>query len=359
MLLLTMTEEEFKRELAFYDYDYPEELIATSPASPRDSARLMVVSKEGKVKDIATFADIVKFLPKNSLLVFNDTKVVPARLTLKKGSGGRVRVICISINGGIIRVMADRKVSIGEKLISESGYYFIAMGREERYLLVKPFSPSGEELLLDEKLLDELLFKIGETPLPPYIKNSPLSEEDRREEYQSVFAKESGSIAAPTASLHFTDELLARIKAAGHEIVFVTLHVGLGTFAPLTKKNILSGRLHTEKYEISEEAAKKIMDAKKEKRRIIAVGTTSVRTLESSFVDGKVTSGKQETHLFIRLGYEFKIVDGIITNFHIPRSSLLMLVSAFIGKEETISLYSRAIKDNFRLFSFGDGMIIT
>jgi len=202
--------------------------------------------------------------------------------------------------------------------------------------------------------VQKVFMQYGETPIPPYIKNTKLSETQLREKYQTVFAKNTGSVAAPTASLHFTEELLEKLKQQGIQIEFVTLHVNLGTFSPLTEEALKTGKLHKEWYEISEKTAKALMKAKQEGRHIIAVGTTAVRTLEQS--EGK--AGEGETRLFIRPGDKFKFIDGMITNFHVPKSSLLMLVSAFVGREKLFELYGEAMKKDFRFFSFGDGMLL-
>ncbi len=348
---------EFEKELELYDYEFPERLIATSPMSPRDSARLLVYSKDDDRIETDVFSNIVKYLPERSVLVFNETKVIPARLTLTKQTGGRVKVLIVGVEDNLIKVMADRKIT-PEDILSINNYSFSVHHQEEKYFYLS--SPEG--FVADGSFMDsfyKLLDEVGDVPLPPYIKNTPLSRDELLEEYQTVFAKTSGSFAAPTASLHFTDELIEKIKQAGHKVVFITLHVGLGTFAPLTEENFSSGKLHKEYFEIPEESSRIIMEAKRNGEKIIAVGTTALRALESSSNDhGIISSLKGETELFIREGYRFRIIDGMITNFHVPKSSLMMLVGTLVGRERLLTIYEFVIKNKFRLFSFGDGMLI-
>jgi len=350
---------DIEKILSEYDYEFPEELIAKSPASPRESARLLSYSKKDDSMRFDTFAELPDLLPKNSLIVFNETKVVPAKITLHKDTGGAFRVICIGVEEDLIKVMSDRKLNIGSVVTSVSGVSFDVARQDGRYYFLRPLSyfTGGKNISLPE--FYGFLSDNGETPLPPYIKNSPLSEKDLREEYQSVFAMNEGSIAAPTASLHFTDDLITRLKEKGHECCFVTLHVGLGTFATLSEKNIAEKKLHEEQYDISEETASMISRAKKEGRPVIAVGTTALRALESSAdEEGNIVKPSGTTDLFITEGYHFRIVNGLVTNFHVPRSSLLMLVSALIGRKKIMELYGAAIGEKMRLFSFGDGMLI-
>ncbi len=334
-----------------YDYEFPEELIARKPASPRESARLLIYDRSfGKTK-YGTFRNLPDYLPRNSVLVFNRTKVLPARLVVSKPTGGKVRVIYLSAEGGLIKVMADRKIETGSDLSLAGKISFRVMSQAEKFYYLKPSFPISK--------LFGILEKYGITPIPPYIKDSPLNESELREKYQAVFAKDRGSVAAPTASLHFSKKLLEGLKKSGVRMKFVTLHVGLGTFAPLTEENIRSGKLHGEYYEISRKDAVFLNRAKDNGASIIAVGTTVARTLESAS-DGsaKLRKLSGSTDIFIRNGYRFGFVDGLITNFHVPKSSLMMLVSAFIGRKNLLSLYGEAIKRKFRLFSFGDGMLL-
>jgi S-adenosylmethionine:tRNA ribosyltransferase-isomerase len=343
----------FDDVLGLYDYAFPDELIAHMPASPRDGAKLAVLDRKTGGVEWVVFRDADRFLPENALLVLNETKVVPARLRLRKATGGRVEVLSLGAEGGLMRVMADRKLKPGETLTAEGDdrKTFEVTSPSDRYWLLKPLFPMEE--------LDALLRTHGDMPLPPYIDASPLSRDELKERYQSVFAKHEGSIAAPTASLHFTPELLASLEASGVGVARVTLHVHLGTFARLTEEQWRSGRLHRESYAIPPESARLIEEAKCATRPVVAVGTTAVRTLESAFdADRRCVRPEGMTDLFIREPYDFKMVDAVITNFHVPKSSLLMLVCAFAGRERVLDLYRQAIERRMRLFSFGDAMLI-
>lgn len=335
-----------------FDYKIEKSLIAQKPAHPRDSAKLLVYNRQtGEVQN-STFKNLAKFLPQNAVLVFNQTKVIPARLETKKITGGKIEVLYISTQKGLVRAMLNKKTKAGEKLFITPKLYLTVQGRDGKYYLLKPSFAISK--------IQSVLEKYGRAPLPPYINSSPLSKREQRAEYQTVFAKITGSIAAPTASLHFTKSLLHKLKKAGIELRYVTLHVGLGTFAPITDENIKTGRLHEEWYSIDKATAHALEKAKKQGRPIIAVGTTVVRTLESATdKKGKITKLTGNTDLFIREGYKFKMVSSMITNFHVPQSSLLMLVSAFTGRDEIMKLYHYAIKKEYRFFSFGDGMLIT
>lgn len=336
--------------LAAFDYAFPAELIAQSPADPRDSAQLLVHDRKNNATSFSTFADIAEFLPKNAVLVFNRTKVFPARMKLKKQTGGAVEALYINEHDGLLHVIASGSFQAEDILTWEDGHSFIVTERDGKYADLKPSFPLQD--------LHALLENFGETPLPPYIKESPLTEDRRRTEYQTVFAQQTGSVAAPTAGLHFTPELLKKIEAHGCGIAYVTLHVNLGTFAPVTDEHLAKKQLHEEWYEIDEETAAFLNKAKKEGRPIIAVGTTSVRTLESATADGSLKNLSGVTTIFITEDDSLQFVDGLITNFHVPRSSLLMLVSALTGREVLLDLYHQAIEKKFRLFSFGDGMLI-
>ena len=293
-----------------------------------------------------------KYLPKNAVIVFNETKVIPARLILKKETGGKAVVIFIEREGDLLKVMSDRKLNVGLKLTLKDGVLFEVTDQRENFYLLRP------SFLISK--LGAVLNKYGITPIPPYIKNSPLSESELRQKYQTVFARTAGSIAAPTASLHFTKRLIEKIKRVGVDIKFVTLHVNLGTFATLKPEHLEKGRLHEEFYEIDAASARFLNAAKSKGRPIIAVGTTVARTLESAAAasPGKLTKLTGTTDLFVREGYEFKFADQLITNFHVPRSSLMMLVSALVSRKKLLELYGQAISKKFRLFSFGDGMYI-
>lgn len=353
---------DFKQFLKLYDYSVPSELIARRPAAPRDSAKLLVYKRKtpknnkvisGQAKEIFfdEFVNLGKYLPPKSVLVLNDTRVLPARLVVKKTTGGLARILYISQKGSLLEFLSDRNLDIGSKIGVNSRIFFIVIKNIGGHYFLKP------SFAIDKTF--EVLEKYGITPIPPYIKNIPLSEKQLRKEYQTVFAENKGSVAAPTASLHFTKDLLRNLKKTGVKIVFTTLHVNLGTFSPLTEEFYKKSSLHREYYEISRESANVLNRAKKEKLPIIAVGTTVVRTLESaSNIAGKINKSKGETDIFIKEGYKFKFVDGLITNFHVPKSSLLMLVSAFAGRKNILDLYQKAIKKKLRFFSFGDGMLI-
>jgi S-adenosylmethionine:tRNA ribosyltransferase-isomerase len=335
-----------------YDFDFPTSAIAKKPAHPRDSARLYVYNRvSGEVvKD--TFSALPKLLPPKSIVVFNRTKVVPARLWAKKTTGGRVQIFYLGQDRRLVHALSESKLAPGLVLTVAPGVTFEVVSKEGSEYTLKPsFALSRIHTILE---------RYGTTPIPPYIKDSPLTEKRLRREYQTVFARTRGSVAAPTASLHFTERLLEVLKKAGHDVRYITLHVGLGTFASLTPDNLSSGRLHGEGYSIDRATASALDRAKRAGRTIVAVGTTTTRALESA-VDsrGRLAKLAGKTDLFIRDGYRWKYVDALITNFHVPRSSLLMLVAAFIGdRKKTLALYRQAIKSGFRLFSFGDGMLI-
>ncbi len=340
-----------ERLLATYDYSFPKKLIAQRPANPRDSARLLAYDRRTGRARFGTFTRIPLFIPKNAILVFNDTKVIPARFVVTKPTGGKAKLLYLATEGNEIRAMADRKLTIGTRLILAPRYSFTVARQEEKYYYLLPSFPVAR--------IYAVLERYGTTPIPPYIKHASLSEQKLRADYQTVFAQTKGSVAAPTASLHFTKRLLARLRGKGIRIVFVTLHVNIGTFAPLTEKQIASGRLHEEYCSVSSKTAALLNAAKKAGHPIIAVGTTSARTLESATNrSGKVIPGSRTTDLFIRPPYAFRCITGLITNFHVPRSSLMMLVGAFVGRTTLLRLYRDAIRNRFRLFSFGDGMLL-
>lgn len=334
-----------------YNYSFPAGLIAQTPAHPRDSARLLVYNQSADAVAMTTFRELPKWLPANAVLIVNNSKVIPARLRAVRDSGGAVEVFYLRHNNQAITALVNRKLTIGEKISLAPDVYFTVQKKAGKYSTLIPSFPMTD--------IFAVLDRFGTTPIPPYIKHSSLSEARLKEEYQTVFADQPGSVAAPTASLHFTPALLEAIKRAGHDILAVTLHVNLGTFAPLTAGQLASGRLHAEHYAIDPQTAALLNKAKQAGRPMIAVGTTTVRTLESASNDrGKLEYLNGVTDLFIRPGYSFKFIDNIITNFHVPTSSLLMLVAAFIGREKLLELYATAINAQFRLFSFGDGMMI-
>lgn len=342
---------EFEKILELYDYEFPEKLIAKKPASPRDGAKLLVYDRETDRDFFDVFRNIDKYLPKKAVLVFNETKVVPARLWPKKSTGGKIQLLYVGKEGELLKFIVDRRLNVGEKVFLSGKIFLIAERQSEGIYFFRPSFPA-EDIL---KILD----RFGETPIPPYIKNSPLKESELKEKYQTVFAKIKGSVAAPTASLHFTKRLMQKLKSKGFNLVFIVLHVNLGTFAKLTPGQIASSKLHEEYYEINRKTAELLNKAKSNGRPIVAVGTTVVRALESaSDAKGRLAKLSGKTDLFIKEGYKFKFIDSIITNFHVPKSSLMMLVSSFTGRTKLLSLYRKAIKAGFRLFSFGDGMLI-
>ncbi len=348
-----------------YDYELPSGLIARRPASPRDAARLFVYDTATDAVSFDTFAHLGDHLPPKSLLVFNDTKVVPARAELRKETGGRVEVLFL-VNEwdrrGPVPAIADRKIAIGAKLFWNTPgpgerASFTALGQDENIFHLRPeFPPSS---------LFGLLAKKGVTPIPKYIKGTPLGEAALRKHYQAVFGKKPASAAAPTASLHFTGRLLRTLAAEGFSRTFVTLHVGIGTFAPVSQKHLAQGKLHKESFVVPASARNAINAAKGEGHPVVAVGTTVMRTLESQAKailaegDGSMSG---DTDIFIRPPYEFRIADAMITNFHLPGTSLMMLVQAFLehkGASRGITdLYRIATKERFRFYSFGDGMLI-
>ena len=335
----------------FY-YDLPEELIAQDPLLDRSSSRLMVLDKmSGEIKN-KKFSDIKSYLKKGDCLVINDTKVIPARLFgSRESTGGKVEILLLKrLQNDIWEVLVKpgKKCKIGSKISFGDG---ILKGEiidivDEGNRLIK-FSYEG--------IFEEILDKLGEMPLPPYIKHK-LEDKNR---YQTVYAKHDGSAAAPTAGLHFTPELLKEIEEMGVEIARVTLHVGLGTFRPVKEQDILKHHMHSEFYIVGKEAADKINATKKREDRVICVGTTSCRTLESATdEDGILREKSAWTEIFIYPGYKFKIMDALITNFHLPESTLLMLISAFAGKDKIMSAYEKAVEERYRFFSFGDAMFI-
>ena len=334
-----------------FDYYLPEELIAQTPLEPRDSSRLLVYDRKADKVYHEHFFDIKKYLKKGDVLVRNNTKVLPARMFGYTPNGGKVEVLLLkrfNLTDWEVLVKPGKKAKPGATLVlsDELSLEVLETIEESGSRKVK-FNFNG--------VFEDIISRIGEMPLPPYI-TEKLKNQER---YQTVYAKTDGSAAAPTAGLHFTDKLLEEIKEMGVEIVDVLLHVGLGTFRPVKTDDILSHHMHSEYYEISKESAEKINKAKKEGRRIIAVGTTSVRTLESAADDnGLVKEIKDNTEIFIFPPYKFKCVDALITNFHLPKSTLVMLVSALSTREKTLELYNQAVSEQYRFFSFGDSMFI-
>lgn len=333
----------------FY-YDLPEELIAQHPAEPRDSARLLVYHKDsGKIED-KHFYDIIDYLKPGDVLVINDTKVIPARIYgHRDATGGKIEFLLhkrIDLTDWEVLAKPARKALPGNIIRFSDKLYAEVLSCGEDGIRHVRFHFDG--------VFEDILREIGEMPLPHYIHEK--LEDD--EQYQTVYARESGSSAAPTAGLHFTEELLEKIKAKGVEIVKVLLHVGLGTFRPVKTDEITDHKMHSEYYCVTKEPADAVNKAKSEGRRIIAVGTTSVRVLESATFDGKLQEKSGFTEIFIYPPYQYKMVDALITNFHLPESTLVMLVSAFIGRENTLAMYKYAVEQKYRFFSFGDACFL-
>lgn len=333
-----------------YDYDLPQELIAQTPLSNRSESRLMVLDKKTNTYEHKHFSDIIDYLDENDVLVLNDTKVIPARLYGNKvDTNALIEVLLLKdLGNNIWEALArpQRRVKIGS-IIS------FGDGRLKAKCIEKADMGICKFELIYDGILVEILDSLGEMPLPPYI-HEKLADKDR---YQTVYAKNPGSAAAPTAGLHFTPELLEKIKAKGVEIVYVTLHVGLGTFRPVEEDDLTNHVMHSEYYEISKESADKLNEAKAKGKRIIAVGTTSTRTLESAYDNG-FKECCNNTSIFIYPGYKFKAIDAQITNFHLPKSTLIMLISAFAGREFVLDAYKEAVNEKYRFFSFGDAMFI-
>ena len=339
-------------ELKEFYYDLPQELIAQVPIKNRDESRLMVLDRKNKTIEHKRFKDIINYLEPGDCLVRNNTKVIPARLYGKKESGANVEFVLLkNIEGDTWEtiVRPGNKLHIGTKVIFGDGLLLAEiLDKTEDGTRIVNFTYKG--------IFNEILDKIGLMPLPPYIHES-LKDNDR---YQTVYAKYNGSAAAPTAGLHFTEELLKKIEEKGVKIANVTLHVGIGTFRPVKEKNIEDHHMHSEHYYVKKEDADKINEAKLNKKRVIAVGTTSCRTLETIADEktGLVKECEGDTGIYIYPGYNFKCIDGLITNFHLPESTLLMLVSALAGKDYIMEAYKEAVKEKYRFFSFGDAMFI-
>ncbi len=338
--------------LSDFDYELPEDLIAQTPIEPRDASRLMVLDPVEKTIEHRRFFELGNYLAPGDTLIFNDTRVIPARLIgRKEPTGARVEVLLLR------RVEGDTwetLVKPGKKALRGTTISF----GDELSCEVTGHTDFGGRLVTFryQGIFEEILDRLGETPLPPYIHEKL----ENRERYQTVYSRESGSAAAPTAGLHFTPEQMEKLKEAGVNLGFLTLHVGLGTFRPVKAERIEEHVMHSEYYSISEETAKLIRDTKAAGKRVVAVGTTSIRTLESAAAGKNMIYGKSgETSIFIYPGYDFKIVDAVVTNFHLPKSTLIMLISAFAGREFTLEAYREAVKENYRFFSFGDAMFIS
>lgn len=340
-------------KLDLFDYDLPEELIAQTPLKNRSDSRLMVLDKKTGEIEHSVFKNITQYLRPGDCLVLNNTKVLPARLIgIKDETGAKIEVLLLK------QLEGDR----WETLVKPAKR--VKTGTVVRFGDGKLSAVCAEELdhggrvmkFRYEGIFYEVLNELGKMPLPPYIKEQ-LEDQDR---YQTVYAKEPGSAAAPTAGLHFTEALLKKIEAMGVKIVYITLHVGLGTFRPVNEENIENHNMHAEFYQVSEEAARTIMEVKENGGRVVSVGTTSTRTLETvaSAHGGKIAASSGWTDIFIYPGYQYKAIDALITNFHLPKSTLIMMVSALAGRENILHAYETAVKEKYRFFSFGDAMLI-
>jgi len=341
-------------DVELFDYELPKELIAQYPHIPRDECRLMVCNRKTGEVVHTIFKNIINFLNSGDLLVLNDTKVIPARIFAKKETGGKIEIFLLEkLNKNKFLCLTRGKIKKTIEVILKNGQTARITKLENSDKRIVEFEETSN--------IYELLEEIGEVPLPPYIKRcyDNYNKEKDFEYYQTVFAKKAGAVASPTAGLHFTEELLEKIKKKGVKITYITLHVGIGTFKPVRVKEVEKHKMHSEKFEISKETVETINSTKQAGGKIIAVGTTVVRALESaSNKEGLIKPANSETDIFIYPGYKFKIIDALITNFHLPKSTLLMLVSAFYKREKILECYKEAIEKKYRFFSFGDAMFI-
>ena len=337
------------RKSDFY-YDLPQKLIAQAPLPERSASRMLTFDGDsGAVNDLR-FADLPKLLQPGDLLVFNDTRVIPARLFGHKASGGKIELLIeriIDKRNALAHIRASKSPLAGTELLIQGGHSLFVTGREDNLFKV-------ESLNLD---IADILTAVGHTPLPPYITHTDGALD--RERYQTVFARNAGAVAAPTAGLHFDATMLERLEATGVDKAYLTLHVGSGTFQPLRVENLDEHRMHAEFCEVGEAAVDKIHATRSNGGRVVAVGTTVARTLESASLSGELRPFRGETRLFIRPGFQFQCVDAMLTNFHLPESTLLTLVCAFAGYEHTMAAYSHAVKQEYRFFSYGDAMFVT
>ena len=343
-------------ELSDFDYDLPAGLIAQEPAKQRDQSRLLRVGRGEASLSHHRFSDLLGLLPKDCVLVCNNTRVIPARLRGKKTTGGKVELLLVrrtAAEGEVWQVLCKggQKQKVGGRINFADHFW-------GKWVEV-PRAGQGSMRFFPEKDFQRLVEQHGEVPLPPYIRRLPGRHAADQERYQTVYARQPGAVAAPTAGLHFTPALLDKLVRSGIQLCFVTLHVGLGTFQPIRVERVETHTMGTESYEIDAATAERINTAKASGRKIIAVGTTTTRALESSAQQtGQVLPGPNQSDLFIYPGYEFQVIDGLITNFHLPRSTLLLLVSAFAGRERVLHVYAEAVKQRYRFYSYGDAMLI-
>jgi len=344
-------------QLSDYDYPLPKELIAQEPVPRRDRCRLLVLNKNSGEIVHTEFSNIVDYLDQRDVLVINDTKVIPARLLGKKATGGKVEVLLLHFDPS----QAGAEVFETEALLKASRPpkpgQFVYFANDLKAEVLGYNEGKAKLRFFSQGLFRDLLLKLGHVPLPPYIKRNDRPED--KSTYQTVYASKEGAVAAPTAGLHFTSQLLAAIKERGVEIVRLTLHVGYGTFIPVKVEDIRKHKMHGEYYEISEKAAKQLNTATRSGKRIVAVGTTTTRLLEYLMTQyGEIRPGRGICDIFIYPGYKFKIIQALITNFHLPKSTLIMLVSAFAGRELILKAYKEAIEKRYRFYSYGDAMFI-
>ena len=336
-----------------FDFELPPELIAQYPPARRGDSRLLRVARGGGVSGDYRFADLGSMLVRGDLLVFNDTRVVPARMFGRKESGGRLELLLervIDERRILVQLSASKAARPGSRLHLDNDAVLEVEGRQGEFYVLRFVSGWGGGLL-------DMFIHSGHIPLPPYIRRQAESLD--RERYQTLYAREYGAVAAPTAGLHFTREQLHGLMTRGIESAFITLHVGAGTFQPVREQDIDAHHMHREWFRITPAASEAIAQARSRGRRVIAVGTTTVRALEAAALDGYPEPGEYETDIFIRPGHEFRVVDAMITNFHLPGSTLLMLVCAFAGREIILKAYEHAVREGYRFYSYGDAMLIT
>lgn len=341
-----------------FDYELPEELIAQKPTEKREQSKMMVLNRQNHIIEHKNFFNIVDYLDENCILILNNTKVMPARLYGYKDTGAKIEIFLLKEKENHqweVLIRPSKRVKIGT---------IVKISDELSAEILKPLEDAGKWLvkMIYDGDIFEILHKVGNIPLPPYIERKMADDEIKKldfERYQTVYAHDEGSVAAPTAGLHFTQEILEQLKNKGVEIGYVTLNVGIGTFRPVKCDNILDHKMDSESFEISEKTAELINRAKREGKKLVAVGTTTVRTLETAFKQfGEIKACKSASELFIYPPYEFKVVDKLITNFHLPKSTLLLLVSALATKEFIFEAYAKAIKNKYRFYSYGDCMFI-
>jgi S-adenosylmethionine:tRNA ribosyltransferase-isomerase len=334
-----------------FDFDLPPALIAQHPASERSASRLLHLDK--KTLHDRQFVDLPQFINPGDLLVFNDTRVIKARLLGQKDSGGKVEVMIeriIDANHAVAQIRASKSPKPGSRIVIENAFTFSVTGRsgEQSEFFALELSGPGD--------LFALIEQNGRLPLPPYITHG--AEDDDQARYQTVFARHSGAVAAPTAGLHFDESMLAQLESSGAELTFLTLHVGAGTFQPVRVNDLSAHRMHRERFDIPQATVEAIARTRARGGRVIAVGTTSLRALEAAAQGGDLAAGAAETDIFITPGYRFRVVDSLITNFHLPKSTLLMLVSAFAGTDRIRAAYRHAVAQRYRFFSYGDAMLL-